>query len=587
MSKNEKVTEIKIFKDLLNHKIRIPSYQRAYSWGEKEIDFFCNDLNDVLGNDYYYGHYIIENNKGVFEIIDGQQRLTTFVLFVLSTKLYQNYNLNESLKNFIQNDFETIDYDKAKFKELVAKIFDKNELINVNEDDTSSFKRILLAFEYFNKNLSNFDDLKIDDLINTLLNSYISTHIAKNKKIAVQIFELQNSRGIKLDIIEKVKSKLMKEVYINSNENNDDREILTIQQNFTNIYRLEEKTIENSFRGDLKLENILFHHLRVIDDGNKTESKELHSPSYGNIETTILDYLSNNIDNKKNKEDKIKYILQLSELFEKSVEIICNTLIAKDKLNPLIGDSIILDRNISIEMFLILAHHNKLDELDLKKWELFLYTRDFHEVYYKLGKRDDFQWLFSRILKNNETINEILDDFIKLGFRRDKLNDDLQGTFKDYITKNKERILTGAFGFWKEKMTYLLYKYEISIDETIRKDLRTLFKKQKSLEHIVPQSWSNEWLNDKQKNDETFVKNINYKINGVGNLLLLSSSENSSESNSHPKDKEYKICNKSSYKEHNENRKNYENNFEKWIENIDTRGYNIYKFLENYFSLKN
>lgn len=573
-----------IFQDLLNHDIRIPSYQRAYSWGEKQIDDFCNDLNEVSGN-YYYGHFIIENNNGVYEIIDGQQRITTFVLFVMSAQLYLRYTVDDSLKNFIQNNFETIDYDQERFKELINNLFKKNELILINKDDTSSFKRIVKTFEYFRKCFSKLDISKIDSLITSLRNSHISFHIAKNKEIAVQIFELQNSRGIKLDIIEKVKSKLMKEVYVNSNGNNYDEKIKTIQQHFTNIYRLEEKTKENSFRGDLKLENILFHHLRVIDDGEKTEIKELHYPSYGNIEINLLEYISDKIKVKSTKEGKIEYILKLSELFQKSVTIICNTLKEKDKLNSLIGDSIILDRNISIEMFLILSHSNKLDELDLKKWELFLYTRDFHGVYYNLSSRDNFQWMFSRVLKNSEKINEILDDFIKLGFRRDKLNDDLQGTFKSYIIENKQRILTNAFGFWKEKMTYLLYKYEISIDETIREDLRILFKKAKSLEHIVPQSWSKEWLNENNKNDEIFIRDLNNKLNGIGNLLLLSLSENSSESNSHPKDKEYEICNKGSYKEHYENRKTFDSNLEKWIINIDIRGNKIYDFLENYFSL--
>jgi uncharacterized protein with ParB-like and HNH nuclease domain len=348
-----------IFQDLMNHKIRIPSYQRAYSWGEKQINDFCNDLNEV-SEDYYYGHYIIENSNGVFEIIDGQQRITTFVLFILSAQQYLEYTIDYNIKNFIQNNFETIDYDKERFKELITNLFEKNELITINQDDTSSFKRIVKAFEYFQKSFSKLGNLKIDRLINTLLNSHISTHVAENKKIAVQIFELQNSRGIKLDIIEKVKSKLMKEVYVNSEENNDDEKIKTIQQHFSNIYKLEEKTKENSFRGDLKLENILFHHLRVIDDGCKMEAKELHSPSYGNIETTLLEYISDKINGKKNKEDKIKYILRLSELFEKSVDIICNTLIEKDIQNPLIGDSIILDRNISIEMFLIFQFRGQL-----------------------------------------------------------------------------------------------------------------------------------------------------------------------------------------------------------------------------------
>lgn len=572
---------LKVFEGILDHKISIPSYQRAYSWGEKQIEDFCKDLIDVSNKEYYYGHFIMENNNEVYEIIDGQQRITTFVLFALSVKLYLGYELDEKIKSFILNNFETIDYDQEKFNELTISILENNLLIEICEDDTSSFKRIIKTFEYFKKSFNRFKVQNIKVLINTLLKSKISTHVTNNKTIAVQIFELQNSRGIKLDIIEKVKSKLMKEIYLYSEDSEQD--IKTIQKCFTNIYKLEEQTLESSFRGDLKLENILLHHLRVIDDGNKRETRDLHSPSHGNLEITLLEYISKKINDTKDSHNKVNYILNLSKLFEKSVEIICNTLVVKDKNNPLIGDTLILDRNLSIEMFLILTHSNKLETLNLKKWELFLFTRDFHGVYYKQKNRDNFQWLFSRVLKSEESTDDILTDFIKKGFRRELLNDDLQGTFKKYIIENKDKILTNAYSFWREKMTYLLYKYEISLDVLIREELRSLFKTSKSLEHIVPQTWSVEWLDESQKQDEIFKSKIISKINGIGNLLLLSSSENSSESNSHPKDKLYKISNKSSYKKHNENCESFSNKFEKWIDNIDCRGNEIYTHLINYF----
>jgi hypothetical protein len=582
MNEIDKKEQINLFKNLLNHKISIPSYQRAYSWGEKQIEDFCKDLTEVSGKDYYYGHFIIENNNDIYEIIDGQQRITTFIIFVLSAKLYLEHQVEDSLKEFITNNFETINYDKERFAELINEIFENNKLISLNEQDTSSFKRIVKSFEYFKNSFNKLNNPDIDRLINTILNSHISTHIAENKKIAVQIFELQNSRGIKLDVIEKVKSKLMKEVYLYSEDSEE--LIKIIQENFTSIYRLEEKTQDTSFRGDLKLENILFHHLRVIDDGNNKEAKDLHSPNYGNIEVTLLDYISRIINEKQNPEDKIKYIVNLSKLFEKTINIICNLLVEKDRINPLIGDSIILDRNISIEMFLILAHSDKLDDLDLKKWELLLFTRNFHDIYKGKKYRDEFQWLFIRII-NGENISEVLNEYMNNGFRKELFKYGLQKEYKEFINTNKEKILNNAFWFRKDRMTYLLYKFEISLDASIREELRILFKKSKSLEHIIPQSWSIDWLDKSKKNDEVFKNKINSKINGIGNLLLLSNSENSSESNSHPKDKTYKISNKGSYKKHNEKREVLSDNFEKWVDDIDVRGSEIYSFLDYYFSI--
>lgn len=75
--------------------IFVPDYQRAYSWDtgkkdsdlKKQVNTFLNDLQDYLRSDvvtpYYFGHFLYEkigDNK--YAIIDGQQRLTTIVIFV-------------------------------------------------------------------------------------------------------------------------------------------------------------------------------------------------------------------------------------------------------------------------------------------------------------------------------------------------------------------------------------------------------------------------------------------------------------------------------------------------------------------------
>ena len=60
----------------------IPSYQRAYSWEEQQREQFIEDLRDV-SDKYYLGHFLFEKteNGSVLCLIDGQQRLTTIVIF--------------------------------------------------------------------------------------------------------------------------------------------------------------------------------------------------------------------------------------------------------------------------------------------------------------------------------------------------------------------------------------------------------------------------------------------------------------------------------------------------------------------------
>lgn len=72
-------------------KFIIPVYQRAYSWEEKQWETFLNDLLEQLEgqNNYFYGNILLEkidisNSQKIekFEIIDGQQRITTLSIFM-------------------------------------------------------------------------------------------------------------------------------------------------------------------------------------------------------------------------------------------------------------------------------------------------------------------------------------------------------------------------------------------------------------------------------------------------------------------------------------------------------------------------
>ena len=62
----------------------IPLYQRAYAWEDKEIVQLIDDINDTTG-DYYIGSLIVAKIKGQeeqYEVVDGQQRLTTLYLLL-------------------------------------------------------------------------------------------------------------------------------------------------------------------------------------------------------------------------------------------------------------------------------------------------------------------------------------------------------------------------------------------------------------------------------------------------------------------------------------------------------------------------
>ncbi len=587
-------------------KIKVPSYQRAYAWNEEQLSQFVNDMIEMEGKEYYYGHFILEEsnnpNESKLEVIDGQQRLTTLILFLQVCRLFKT----DGLENYIDK-FETVDYDLEAFEKI------KNGLKNTKIDwtikefgyegePTLSIGRVLFALNYFRKlfieekNELKLESAKIDTYIKTLTNAHISTHITNTKAISVQIFELQNSRGIKLNLLEKVKAKLMKAIYLNAEAESQNKLIDIIQKQFGEIYHLEESTSTNAFRGELTLDDILFYHLRIVDDGLKLSADNktvFNDPvKHGDKERSILSYLDKKI-NVNQPKTVVNYIMSLTEKFKDSVEFVSINLSEIDKQNTLVGDVLILNKSLSLEFLLLLWHKNLTRSINnkilIEKWEKFLFTRDFHDKYYHQVYRDNFELLFYEIslVKIEKEVEDKLNKFLQDGFRPDLMEEgNLIKTVSNYLIKNKSNILNNAYFWSTEKMVYALYKYEKNISANAA-CLRDIMKAGRSIEHILPQEWSWEWIgetpNNVTENGHERNKKINSTINGIGNLLLITASENSSLSNTNPKDKIYKSCIGGSYENHNKNKHNWENHTE-WENLIQNRGVEIYNFLEEFIT---
>lgn len=83
---------------------RIPDYQRGYAWTNSQLEDFWDDLNNLTEDRYHYTgmlslkilkediyskwndeQWIIkEKDYSAFHVVDGQQRLTTFIILVSS-----------------------------------------------------------------------------------------------------------------------------------------------------------------------------------------------------------------------------------------------------------------------------------------------------------------------------------------------------------------------------------------------------------------------------------------------------------------------------------------------------------------------
>lgn len=238
--------------DSKNRKFEIPSYQRAYSWEEKQIVQFLEDLKNAE-NQYYLGHFLFEtkdNEESTLLIIDGQQRLTTCIIFfsVVRMLLSKRKNNDESIalnlddiKDYYLRDIRK---DTQKFRTVrddnnffIDEIVDQKEK-HSQDSDTASKIRIRNAKEIFQRQLSDEKTIDIERWCGLIENATITEYVVKDKTQATQIFAFQNDRGKKLSNLEIIKANFMLQIYLSSNSKEKMEEnIVYLEGELSKIYK--------------------------------------------------------------------------------------------------------------------------------------------------------------------------------------------------------------------------------------------------------------------------------------------------------------------------------------------------------------
>ena len=109
----------------------IPLYQRAYAWTDVEIEQLIDDIMEHSGKRYYVGSLIVYRRGGEFEVIDGQQRLTTLLLLLLELGLPVRETLSfacrkradDTLRKYIQGreiPDEDLEQNLARGRRIIA-----------------------------------------------------------------------------------------------------------------------------------------------------------------------------------------------------------------------------------------------------------------------------------------------------------------------------------------------------------------------------------------------------------------------------------------------------------------------------------
>lgn len=227
----------------------IPSYQRKYSWSFEQRKALWDDIAENLNMKHFIGTLCfkrIENPDDLFsesyEIIDGQQRVTT--LFILLNVLIEKLE-DATIKSGFEGLFKGKP-ESPKLKALgVDEIFLKDVIFNyleIKEEDLIVRSQINLyqAKKDFIGMSSKFNQKDILQWINFICtNIEILIFNVTHQAEAVKMFSVINDRGLPLSNLDKTKSLLMlySTLYLNEELNE------TINKNFGEIFDFFDEMI--------------------------------------------------------------------------------------------------------------------------------------------------------------------------------------------------------------------------------------------------------------------------------------------------------------------------------------------------------
>lgn len=512
----------------------IPAYQRAYSWDEGQLSTFFEDLIEHKGanpqNPYCYGNILLETvlDGRHYEIIDGQQRLTTVSLFMRSLLNEIEKRIKSGL-TFARTNGETIaiedeediffkdhgviklrptDYDKGCYDTLV--IENKNEY----NCCTPSQKRMLFAKKYFSGCLSQLNDDELISVLETAENSIINRIELSGKKESALMFELQNNRGKGLTNLEKLKSFLMYQLYVYSQQDETEANIEYVSKHFNAVYNIVNQLNQQlgseddaNANNNINEDNILIYHSYAYSKKNF---------GYRNLNDIIEEFKS------IPQNEKVKWIKEYSLALYESFS------------------------NINKFLLLNTEYRTKLEKLGIPYFVYPFILKGFKYCANEMPKLLSVMEILSfryKLVNSRADIRGRLNDIIR-NFTGNitQLRQDMYTKMNEAYYWSDKKVLEVLNGdmYRNGLINYFLWEYEQSLQQKGYTITGQIEIEDESIEHISPRHEDTEKpcsgyeVDANGEYSQAFKENY---INKLGNLLLISRAHNSSIGNKPFKDK--------------------------------------------------
>ena len=476
---------------------QMPMYQRPYSWDKERVEQLWYDILEAYKNNkednsidpnYFLGSVVVVKKPGNYEVVDGQQRLTTLTILFSTLR---DLNLEITQKNIISNSIKDLVESKERLKLTThlnnQALFEESVLKGINfyasKKDLLD-NRFLQTAYYFRDliikaNNKNHEDYIADfgSFIDYLFNKTTMIKIVCfDEGFAIKLFTVLNDRGLDLTPADIIKAYLL--------QNLDESR----RNSFTEVWKRIETTCNLSDESLQSIFNLYLYYLKGENPRRALQDELKEQFKNQNPQTIILDIekfakniLDINSDNRDKDISMLKYLRQ--SIYWKSI--------------------------------LATARQVEYPSYDALKS---LITKYYYQSWIANGTSNRVKQTSLNIIKKVKEKADI-------------------SVIKNLITENLEKydaytaFLNTDNAYWTYWHKPLLLSIEYhQHDEkdfiAISRDLHT--------EHILPKEWNREELNWRDRFSEEMAKSV---LNSLGNLTLLSGTKNIQASNRNYTDK--------------------------------------------------
>ncbi|WRA29317.1 DUF262 domain-containing protein [Helicobacter pylori] len=199
----------------------IPNYQRDYAWKDKNFRDLWEDLEEAIdynkkGQGHFIGTMVVaknEDDKKLYDIIDGQQRTTTIFMLLHVLANEQNEKDEQETRKYLYQKgelkLEVASQNQSFFKALLEAA-EKGNISHCEKDaDTEGKQNFFEVLKAILDKVSKLNKEEVNERLEALLEMVLMRLEEPDPGRAIRTFQSVNDRGVPLLLLDKLKSLLI------------------------------------------------------------------------------------------------------------------------------------------------------------------------------------------------------------------------------------------------------------------------------------------------------------------------------------------------------------------------------------------